>query len=345
MNFQDFTIVGENIHCTRKVKRGGKRTTTTSDGREAITYESADGTQQALPIPERLTKDDSPPLVAHVRCAIEAGLNGSEAEQAQAAEFIQYEARRQADAGAAFLDVNVDELSNDIEVRNRAMQWVVPVVQSVTDLPLSIDSSAPETLRTGLEAYDASRGGRPMLNSVSLERPATAELAAKHNCHVIVLPVAETGMPVGVDDRLSNVDALVEKLKGAGIALEDMYVDPLVLAASTDPSAPQMVLETIRQIRAKYPAIHIAGGHTNVSHGLPMRRLLNAVWLILAIEAGSDSGILDPVAIRVEALADIDRDNESYKMAEAGLLGKDDFFMDFITAAREGRLSDPLAGA
>ncbi len=345
MDYKDFTIVGENIHCTRKVKRGGKRTTTTSDGREAITYETADGTKQALPIPEKLTKEDAPPLVAHVRCAVQAALSGSDDEKAQAADFIQYEARRQAEAGAAFLDVNVDELSNDIDVRNQAMQWVVPVVQAATKLPLSIDSSAPETLRTGLEAYDASRGGRPMLNSVSLERPEAADLAAKHNCHVIVLPVAESGMPSGVDDRLANTDALVEKLQAADIAVEDMYVDPLVLAASTDPTAPQTVLEAIRQVRAKYPSIHIAGGHTNVSHGLPMRRLLNAVWLILAIEAGSDSGILDPVAIPVAKLDTIDRDSEAYTMAEAGLLGQDEFFMDFITASREGRLSDPLAGA
>lgn len=337
----EFVIIGENIHCTRKVKRGGKRTTTTEDGREAIAFSAPDGTPRALPIRDALTTEDAPPLVAHVRCAIELALDGGDADRSLAADFIEYETRRQVEAGATFLDVNVDEVSNDVEKRNEAMRWIVPVVQAACDRPLSIDSSATETLRVGLDTYDASRGGGGMLNSVSLERPEAVDLAVAHNCRVVILPVAESGMPSGVDDRLANVDALVKKLSVAGVAVEDMYVDPLVLAASTDPTAPQAVLETIRSVRAKYPTIHIAGGHTNISHGLPMRRLLNATWLILAIEAGVDAGILDPVSIRPADLPSVDRNSESYKMAEAGLLGRDEFFMDFITAAREGRLTDP----
>jgi 5-methyltetrahydrofolate--homocysteine methyltransferase len=268
-------------------------------------------------------------------------MDGNDDDRALAAEFVQYEARRQIEAGARFLDVNVDELSTDLAKRNEAMRWIVPVVQAAGDRPLSIDSSALETLTVGLEAYDPARGGRPMLNSISLERPEAVDLAVEHKCHVVVLPVAESGMPSGKDDRLANVDALVDRLTAANVAIQDLYVDPLVLAASTDPTAPRIVLDTMRAIRRKYPDIHVAGGHTNVSHGLPLRRLLNAVWLILAREAGADSGIFDPVSIRPEALDAVDRSSDSYKMAEAGLLGKDDFFIDFITAASDGTLKDP----
>jgi len=335
-----FIIIGENIHCTRKVKRGGKRAITTDDGREAIAFEDPDGTRRSLPLPASLTGNDAGPLIAHVRCAAELALRGNDDDRRLAADFVQYEARRQLEAGAHFLDVNVDEISNDVETRNEAMRWIVPTVQAVSDRPLSVDSSAIETLRVGLEAYDPDRAGRGMLNSVSLERPEAAELAAEHHCHVVALPVSESGMPCGVGDRLANIALLVERLTAANVAIEDIYVDPLVLAASTDPTAPQNVLETIRQVRAKYPTIHIAGGHSNISHGLPMRRLLNAVWLILAIEAGADAGIIDPLSIRPAALASMDRQSESFKMAEAGLLGRDEFFIDFITAARDGRLAD-----
>ncbi len=343
-DISELIIIGENIHCTRKVKRGGKRTTTTEDGREAIAFVDADGTPRALPIPEALIKDEATRMVPHVRCAVELALIGGDEGRALATTFVQSEARRQLEAGAHFLDVNVDEVSNDLGVRNDAMRWIVPVVQSVSDRPLSIDSSAIETLRVGLEAYDAARGGRPMLNSVSLERPEAAELAVEHDCHVVVLPVAESGMPCGVDDRLANTDALIEQLTAAGAAVESLFVDPLVLAASTDPTAPQTVLETIRALRARHPGIHIAGGHSNISHGLPMRRLLNAVWLTLAHECGVDAGIIDPLSLRPTDLAGLDRDSESFKAAKAGLLGEDEFFIDFITAVRDGKLADPFAG-
>lgn len=339
----DFVIIGENIHCTRKVKRGGKRTTTTDDGREAIAFTGPDGSPRGLPIPEALTTEAAPPLVAHVRCAVELALKGREEDRRLAAEFIQYEARRQIEAGAHFIEVNVDEVSNDVDVRNRAMEWIVPVVQAVSDRPLSIDSSAIETLGVGLATYDSSKGGRPMLNSISLERPEAIDLAVKHQCHVVALPVSETGMPSGKADRLANIDALLGELNDAEIPQPDTYVDPLVLAAATDPAAPQVVLETIREVRAKYPQIHIAGGHSNISHGLPLRRLLNAVWLILATEAGADAGIVDPLSICPADLARVDREGASFKMARAGLLGQDEFFIEFITAAREGKLPDPFA--
>ncbi len=339
----DFIIIGENIHCTRKVKRGGKRATTAQDGREAIAFPIPGGGQHALPLPDAVINDEGATMVPHIRCAVSLGLGGGDADRQLATACVQSEAERQLAAGADFLDVNVDEVGNDVEARNEAMRWIVPVVQAVSERPLSIDSSGIETLRAGLETYDANRGGRPMLNSVSLERPEAVDLAVEYRCHVVVLPVSESGMPCGVEDRLTNVDALVEKLTASGVAIEDLYVDPLVLAASTDPTAPQIVLDTIRAVRAKYPTIHIAGGHSNISHGLPMRRLLNATWLILATEAGVDAGIIDPLSIRPADLADVDRDGESFKMAQKGLLGHDEFFIDFITAAREGRLADPWA--
>jgi len=337
-----FIIIGENIHCTRKVKRGGKRTTTLPDGRDAVVYQDAQGKTAALPVPDALAKTAGQSgMIAHVRCAVESALHGSDADRRVAAEYVQWVARRQLQAGAHFLDVNVDEASGDIDARNAAMRWIVPVVQAVSDKPLSIDSSAIETLKAGLDTYDARRGGAAMLNSASLERPEVVELAGKHRCHVVALPVSDAGMPCGRDDRLANIDALVGLLSSAGVPMENIYVDPLILAASTDPAAPRAVLDTIREVRTKYPTIHVAGGHSNISHGLPMRRLLNAVWLVLATEAGADSGIIDPLAVRPAELGSLDRNSISFKLAQAGLMGQDEFFIDFITASREGKLVEP----
>jgi hypothetical protein len=339
---REFIIIGENIHCTRKVKRGGKRTTTLPDGRDAIVFQDSKGQPRVMPVPSTLSKAAAESgMIPHVRCAVELALNGATSERQLAAEYVQWVARRQLQAGAHFLDVNVDEVSGDIETRNAAMRWIMHVVQAVSDKPVSIDSSAIETLRVGLEVYHASTGGRPMLNSASLERPEVVELAARYRCRVVALPVSEGGMPCGSQDRLANIDALVMMLESAGVPTEDIFVDPLILAASTDPTAPQAVLETVRTVRAKYPTIHIAGGHSNISHGLPMRRLLNAVWLLLAIEAGVDAGIIDPLAVRPRELSALDQNSAPFKMAKAGLLGLDEFFIDFIGASREGKLIEP----
>jgi 5-methyltetrahydrofolate--homocysteine methyltransferase len=104
------------------------------------------------------------------------------------------------------------------------------------------------------------------------------------------------------------------------------------------------VLDTIRRIRAEYGGeVHITGGHSNVSFGLPMRRLLNAVWIALAIEAGVDSGIIDPITSHPDDIARLDRDSQTFKMARAGFEGKDLYFMEFIEASRAGKLEDPFA--
>jgi 5-methyltetrahydrofolate--homocysteine methyltransferase len=343
-----FTIIGENIHCTRKVKRGGKRAKNLPDGTEVVVYQDAGGGEAHMPIPAAIREGQTyaSGMIPHVAAAVELGLSEDADEQRIGTEYIQWLARRQLDRGAAFLDVNVDEISPDIAKRNQAMRWIVPVVQAACDKPLSIDSSEPATFEAGLDAYDASKAGAPaMLNSASLERPATAELAGKHGCTTVVLASGATGMPNSADERIENIRKMIAMCREAGLATSQLYIDPLVLPASSMPDSPPQVLETVRQIRAEFGTdVHIAGGHSNVSFGLPMRRLLNAVWIHLAIEAGVDSGIIDPITSHPSDIARLDRDSETFEMARAAFLGEDLYFMSFIEASRGGKLVDPFAG-
>jgi 5-methyltetrahydrofolate--homocysteine methyltransferase len=342
----NFVIIGENIHCTRKLKRGGKRSKSLADGTEVIVFSGPNGSEMHLPIPEAIRSGQAYAggMIPHVAAAVELGLGSDPRHQRIGRQYIQWLAQRQLQKGAAYLDVNVDEISPDMDRRNQAMQWIVPVIQAVSDKPLSIDSSQTQTLQAGLEAHDAGKAGRPMLNSASLERPETVELAHRHDCATVVMSSGTSGMPTTADERLTNIRAMMERCRQAGLQLAQLYIDPLVFPASASPESPPEVLETIRRVRAEYgPAVHIAGGHSNVSFGLPMRRLLNAVWIHLAIEAGVDSGLIDPITSHPGDIAQLETDGETFQLARAGFLGEDPYFMNFIEAWRAGRLTDPFA--
>ena len=127
----------------------------------------------------------------------------------------------------------------------------------------------------------------------------------------------ERGMPDGAEARVANASRMVEAALARGFSPGDLYIDPLVFPISVDSGFGRHCLDAIRALRARYGAdIHITGGMSNVSFGLPARRLLNDIFVLLAVEAGADGGILDPVASPAEAILAIDRDDPRYRLAE-----------------------------
>ena len=149
-------------------------------------------------------------------------------------------------------------------------------------------------IRAGLEAI-APAQARPMLNSASLERLEALDLARAHDCRAVVTAAGERGMPDGSEARVANANRMVEAALARGFAVSDLYIDPLVFPISVDSGFGRHCLDAIRALRARFGAdIHITGGMSNVSFGLPARRLLNDIFVLLAIEAGADGGILDP---------------------------------------------------
>ena len=122
---------------------------------------------------------------------------------------------------------------------------------------------------------------------------------------MIVTAAGETGMPSDSAERVAKRSEMIERALASGIPIERIYVDPLVFPISVDGDFGEHCLAAIRELRARYgPELHITGGMSNVSFGIPQRRLINDVFLVMAIEAGADSGIIDPIANDVgEALA------------------------------------------
>ena len=205
------------------------------------------------------------------------------------------------------------------------MLWLIGIVQEVTDIPVCIDSSSPGTLAAAMGYVKQT----PMVNSINAD-PARLDaflpLIRGKGAPVIALALDEskTGMPKTIAERMENIRRIVEAASAYGIPEERLFIDPLVMSVATDDSAGATALEAIRAIREAYPAAHITGGLSNVSFGLPNRQLVNRTFLTLAIAAGMDSAVVNPVS---RALV------ESLKATEL-LLGRDRFCRSYTKAAK-----------
>jgi hypothetical protein len=340
MSAQDkFIGVGENIHCTRIYKVGGKYVKDSGSGGYAIFY-TVDGESKSLPIPEEFTKkqDWENGKVKHTAVAIWQGVYGSGDVVNAGKEYIHYMAKEQIAKGASFLDLNVDEFSTDNDEKVKLMKWAAEVVQEAATIPLSVDSSNPEIMQAGLASCSKSLG-QPMVNSVSLEREDLIPIAKNAGASVIAGATGKDKMPDTVDERVSNMDELVKILTSTGFDLSEIYLDPLVFPVSVNSQNGNNVLDAIKQLRGKYGSdIHFAPGLSNISFGLPKRKLINQVFTYLCAEEGCDGGIVDPVQINENVLKNMDTGSESFKIAKALLVGEDDYGMNYIAAVRAGTI-------
>lgn len=341
-----FKIIGENIHTTRVLRRKGKRISELPDGTPAVNYRLKDGALRYLPIPAEFTRtqDYEEGRVKHVQIALRGAMAGG-GQAAEGLRYLRRLAERQEDAGAHFLDLNVDEISLRPEQQQEAMRWLVAAMRRASRLPLSIDSSNLDIIRAGLEALNGGGAGpgdgRGLLNSASLERLDALDLAREHDVQVVVTAAGESGMPSDAAERVANASRVVDAALAKGIPAGDVYVDPLVFPIAVDQRFGNHCLAAIRALRERYGAdIHLTGGFSNVSFGMPARRLINDVFLRLAIAAGADSGILDPVTSRLDRVLGLDRAARSWRLAEDLLLGRDEYCAAFIRAYRKGELND-----
>jgi 5-methyltetrahydrofolate--homocysteine methyltransferase len=334
-----FQIVGENIHATRVLKRAGKHAAELADGSVGIAFETAAGERLVLPVHPDLAaaRDFASGKIKHVQSAVRHGLDdGAQADTAAA--YVRTLAHRQEVTGADWLDLNVDEISADSGLRAEAIAWLVTTVEETATVPVSIDSSDVAVLAAGVAASTQPRG-RLLLNSASIERPEVLDLAAETACAVILAASGMGGMPASAEERVANAVRLVELAMARQIAGDQLYVDPLVLPVAVSPDAPVHVLEAARLLRAEYgDAIHLTGGLSNVSFGMPARRLLNDTFIDLCAEAGIDSGIIDPVASDLARVFTADRATEGYRLATDMLLGRDPFGGEYVAAFRDGRI-------
>lgn len=245
-------------------------------------------------------------------------------EQRDAA-FIREQVCRQEAAGASYIDVNAGA-QPDTELDD--MVWLLEQVLAATTLPIALDSANPRVLQAGLVALDGRAG---MINSISLD-PMRLEkllpLANQYHTTVIGLCLGPGRLPNTAEERYTLAGKLIAQTRDAGICDDRLYIDPLVCCVGAESEQGLEFLQAVRLIHQMYPAVHICAGISNVSYGLPHRSLLNRAFLTLAMWAGLDSAILDP----------LDNGVMEQLFAVRALLGLDEGCADYIAAVRERQI-------
>ena len=234
-------------------------------------------------------------------------------------------AKRQYDAGATYIDPNA-AMFGDAEVE--IMEWLVNTVQDVLPAPLAFDSPNPEAIK---RAFTVNKNPKPMINSITAEKErfdGLAPILSEYESSVVALCMDDSGMPETTDGRLKIADTLIENLLKLGVKLDDIYIDPMIRPIGTGPHYGIVALETIRGVKEKFPEVHIMCGLSNISFGMPARKLINQVFLVSAMTAGLDGAILDP----------LDKKLMSLLYATEAVLGIDEYGINYLEKFREGEI-------
>lgn len=213
--------------------------------------------------------------------------------------YITSLAQQLAAAGAGFIDVNAGSGHSTRGEKAAAMQWLVQTVQQAVATPLVIDSDESEVIAAALEVY---KGEKVLINSVTAEPDklkTIGAMAAAHKAGVVALAMGESGIPQTAQERIGYCRTIMEELVKLGLEPSDIYFDPLVIPVSVDQEQARVTLQTITSIKDGFEGARTVMGLSNISYGLPARRLINRTFLAMAAYAGLDAAILDPLDARI----------------------------------------------
>ncbi|MCB0253095.1 MAG: dihydropteroate synthase [Anaerolineae bacterium] len=254
-------------------------------------------------------------------------INGTRKRVAQAiaerdAEYIRDLAIKQTEAGSTWLDVNAgtrpDQEPDDLI-------WLIENIQAVVDTPLALDSANPKALNVAIQAVNKT----PMINSISGEPDRLEQIlpiVAEHGCEVIALSMDDKKIPETFEKRMEVIDLVLQHTRAAGVPDDKVYVDPLAMTIATMNQSAMIACDTIRAVHSKYPELHFTMGLSNISFGLPARKQVNRGFLILAMQAGLDCAILDP----------LDKELRAAIVTTELLLGQDKYCKGYLKASRAG---------
>jgi len=235
-------------------------------------------------------------------------------------DIVESDARRQTEAGAHIIDVNVGAVSVDEVVM---LPKAVKKVLEVTDRPICIDSASHKAIRAALEVYPY----KALINSVNGKEESMEEilpLVKESGAAVVCLTMDETGIKMDVDARVEVARKIIKRAESLGIKRDDLVVDCLVLTASTDSQSGRVTIETMRRVVSEF-GVATTMGASNISYGMPNRELLNIHFLSMSIYNGLTAPITDPL---IEGLV------PAIKAADF-LAGRDPYGMNYISDYRK----------
>jgi len=234
---------------------------------------------------------------------------------------IQQIAVQQFENGADFIDVNAGVFMGK---EAGYLKWLVTTVQEELEAPCCIDSPDPQVIEAALAVHK----GTPMINSISMEKErydALMPIIAGTDYKVVALCMSDAGMPETAEARLTIAEDLINNLVKNNVALENIFVDPLVQPLSTNDNYGTEFLTSIEMIMSRFPGVHTVCGLSNISYGLPERMLLNQTFMVMAITKGLDGAIVNPLDNKMMA---------AIVTAET-LAGKDEWCAEYLQAYRQ----------
>lgn len=254
-------------------------------------------------------------------------INGSipavgEAIKNRDGEEIRHRARIQSEANATFIDCCASVAE---EKEGETLKWMIDLIQETTDVPVCVDSPSPRACIEGMKC--CKKPG--LINSVSMEGDKIDMIfpvIANTEWECVALLCDDRGIPDTTLRRMEVFHNIMDRAEAYNIAPSRLHIDPLVVTLSTSEDALTMFAQCCRQIKAEYPEIHITSGLSNISFGLPGRKYVNQAFMVLAMEAGMDSAIVDPT----------NRDMMAMIYAADALLENDEYCLEYIDAFREG---------
>ncbi|MCX7049284.1 MAG: dihydropteroate synthase [Candidatus Sumerlaeota bacterium] len=315
-------ILGENLNATRKLIKSSKKLVE-HEGRWCYQYIDLQGATAYLDVADAMAAAIA--RDARLIPYIAEGIKQRDARWAQATAVAQIK------AGADFLDLCVDECTTDPKARGEHLRWLIETVAPVAgQTALTVDSSDSSLIRQGLELI-ASLGKRSMVNSINLEpgRRSLIPDVAKYGALVVANASGEKGLPGNTEERVANLNKLQDLMEQAGIPMGNRYLDPLVLPIGTDPQNGNYFFLANKAIREQYPDVHLIGGLSNVSFGLPNRAILNNAMMYLAKKYGADAAIVDPLQITRFLTED-----PAFEYAVNALEGRDAYCAEFTAFCR-----------
>lgn len=228
----------------------------------------------------------------------------------------------QAESGAEYLDLNAAMCSDEIKTAKRIADLII----EHGECGIAVDSPSEKAMEEILAHID----GRcdVLINSITAtERWGNIDLAVKYGAGVIAVMTDENGSPDTAEKRLANADKVISRLREAGIADEKIYIDVIAESSAVSDNAAKVALDTIKLIREKYENVHITCGLSNISFGLPERKVLNSAFFSAAAVLGMDAPICDITSPAIKRAF----------VASQVLLGEDDYCMEYIEEMRSNK--------
>ena len=236
--------------------------------------------------------------------------------------YIREIAEKQTEFGADYLDVCAGTAP---EIERETLEWLIGLVQDTVDTPICIDSSSVEVILDMLPLIK----NPGIINSISNEAgkcEAILPVIADTKWKVVALTCDSNGIPTDPRVKYEIAMDIIKQAQDKGIAVDRLFIDPLVTTLATTGDSLIAFNEAVRMIKNTHPEVHITSGLSNISFGMPFRKAINTQFLALAMSAGMDSAIMDPLSADMRATL----------YATDALLGNDEYCMEYLSAFREG---------